>query len=98
MSQQVRLLVHPNGLEPPLEQMAATSMSPIGGLGQYAVELSHALGKIALGRFDNGMVMVGHLTEGMTDRIESFTDSSENLKPCLAIPFAKIDSLAAVAP
>lgn len=49
---QVGMLVYQNPLEPTVEQMAATSMPSIRGLGENAVELPHAFGQITVRGLD----------------------------------------------
>lgn len=56
-----------NGLVPALEQMTVPLVAFIEELSIYAVQLPHADCEIAVGGFNEQMIMVGHEAVGMTN-------------------------------
>jgi len=50
-----------DGFEPTLEKVAHPPMAAMGHLGIDAVELTHAPGKVGVGRLHDQIIRVGHL-------------------------------------
>ena len=61
-----------NGLVPALEQMTVPLVAFIKELGIDAVQLPHADGEIAVGSFNEQMIMVGH--EAVGDNVQDIVD------------------------
>ena len=76
--QKIRLPVHQDGLEPPLQHMPYPSMPPVEGLRIDAVELAYGLGKIAIRCFEDQMKVIGHQTVSVTKHIEPAQRHGEN--------------------
>ena len=60
------------------------------------VELTYALRKICFSRFDQQMVVIGHLAKAMDDAVVAFTHLRKNLQPNPAIGFIAIDRVTPV--
>ena len=75
--QEMRVLLHQDRGEAPLEEMSDATMASIGGLRIAASELAHPLRKIRLGRLDQQMVVIVHQTIGMAQPAEAINDMRE---------------------
>lgn len=71
-------------------------VASIEDLGIDAVELPHASRQIRLGRLNQQVVVVAHLTPGLNDPTESFTTLGQYVQPCQAIRIVQINVLAAM--
>ncbi len=63
----MRLLLHHDGLKPPLEQVPHTPVSAMKGLRVDPIEVSDGEGQIGRRRFEQQMIMVGHQDPGVAD-------------------------------
>ena len=65
--------------------MTHAPVRAVDTLGIHAIELTHSLGKVRIGCFDHHMIVIGHLTIGMTHPIETPADVGKYFKPRYAI-------------
>jgi hypothetical protein len=77
--------------------VADPSVVAIESLRIDAVKLSHAAREVALHRFRDHMVMVAHLTPGMTDPVMVQTDQTEKFEPEPPVRFIEKKVFTAVA-
>ena len=84
-------------LEPPLEDMTGLRVRAVEPLREYAVQMPHALRKVAFRRFDDEVVVVGHLAPAMTDPIKPVADLAQYFVPDFSISVTKVDRFAPVA-
>ncbi len=78
--EKVTVLIDQDTLEASLKEVADTAMGTVDVLGVDTVELSHALGQIGVGRFDQQMIMIRHQAIGMTDPVETFAGSAQDVQ------------------
>jgi hypothetical protein len=79
-----------------LKQVPDEIMPSIDMLRIHPVELTHALRKICFDRFDQQMVVIGHLAKAMDNAVVAFTHFRKNLQPNPAIGFIAIDGVTPV--
>ena len=87
------VLLNENRFISSLEEMAGPLMPLIEELRINAVQLTHAQGKIAVGRFDQEMVMIVHEAVGVADPIVPFIDVLERIQKVDAILIVFEDGL-----
>jgi hypothetical protein len=85
------LLFNNYRLEPALKNVPDPPMPPIGGLGIDAVQLAHPFRKVAVGRFDEEMVMVVHEAIGMAKPIVPRNNLSHDAEEVLPISIVNKD-------
>ncbi len=85
-----------DAFEPALEKVAVSSMPSVKKLGIDAVKLSHAEGEVAVGCFDQKMVVVGHEAVGVAQPI-TLVDVLKGVEEALAIPVVFKDGLLFIA-
>ncbi len=61
-----------------------------------AVQLPHALGQMAIDRFHDQVIMVGHLAIRMHHPVEAGADMPQDFQPCRSVLIIQIDVLAPV--
>ena len=94
--QKITFLLHQDRFVAPLKQVPDEMMPSIDMLRIRPVELTYALRKICFDRFDQQMVVIGHLAKAMNDAVVAFTHLCKNLQPNSAIGFIAIDRIAPV--
>ncbi len=72
-------------------------MRLIEALSIDAIELAHACGEVAVGGFDEQVVVVTHLTVGVADPVEAFADVPQHIQPQIPIFLFEVDILPPVA-
>jgi hypothetical protein len=70
------VLLHKNGFEPPLKQMAHLRMPPVVVLRIAAIQLPHAKREIRLRRLDEEMIVIVHQAVGVADPAIAIHDMS----------------------
>lgn len=65
--------------------MTDTLLGPVDVLGVYAIELTHAPGEISFLCLGDDMVVIGHLTVGVTPPIEAFTHAANGFYPIFPV-------------
>ena len=73
----MRVFLHQNRREAPLEQMPDPMMASIRGLRIPPVELAHPLREIRPGRLDQQMVVIVHQTIGTAAPAEAIDDMGQ---------------------
>jgi len=94
--QKITFLLHQDCFVAPLKQVPDELMPSIDMLRIHPVELTYALRKICFGRFDQQMVVIGHLAKAVDDAVVAFTHLRKNLQPNPAIGFIAIDRVTPV--
>ena len=79
------VLLDKDAFEPSLKKVAVSFVSFVKKLGIDTVKLPHAKGEVAIGCFDQKMIMVGHEAVGVAQPIITFIDVLKNVKEVLAI-------------
>lgn len=95
--QEMRLFLHQDGGEAPLQEMPAPLMAAVIGLRVPAIELAHPEREGGLRRFNQEMVVVIHQTIGMTEPAIPIDDMGEQREEGRAVPVIRHDSLAGIA-
>jgi hypothetical protein len=86
-----------DALEPALKKVAISFMPLVKKLGVNAVKLSHAEGEVAVGCFDQKMIVVGHKAVGMAQPVITFVNMLKGVEKILAILVVFEDCLLFVA-
>jgi hypothetical protein len=86
-----------DAFEPSLEKVAVSFMPLVKELGVDAVKLSHAEGEIAIGCFDQKVVVVGHEAIGVAQPVITLVDMLECIEEVLAVLVVFEDGLLFVA-
>ena len=86
-----------DAFEPALEKVAVSVMSFVKKLGIDAVKLSHAEGEVAVGCFDQKMVVVGHEAVGVAQPVITLVDVLKGVEEILAVLIVFEDGLLFVA-
>ena len=86
-----------DAFEPAVEKVAVSFMPLVEKLGVDAVKLSHAKGKVAVGRFDQKMVVVGHEAVRMAQPVITLVDVLKGVEEILAVPVVFEDGLLFIA-
>jgi hypothetical protein len=94
--QQIGIPLHQDGLEPTLEEMTHQPMAAIARLGVDAVELTHPLGEVRIGRLDDEVIVVGHLAPGVAAPVETAAHLAQHDEPVRAVLIVAIDRLAPI--
>ena len=95
--EQIAIALNQNRFITPLEDMANPPVNAVEALRIHAVELAHAASEIGFGRFDQEMIVIGHLTPGVADPVEALADLAEDFKPADSIGVGQIDTFAPIA-
>ena len=66
-------------------------------MGVDAVELAHPLGEGGIRRFDDTVIMLGHLAIGVAAPVETAADRAQYCEPFQAVLSVAIDRLAPIA-
>jgi hypothetical protein len=74
-----------DGFVPALEQVAGPAVALIEELGINAVYLSHTDREIAVGSFDEEMIMIGHEAVCVADPVVSFVDVLDCVQKVLTV-------------
>lgn len=77
--------------------MPGASVAAIAVLREHAIELAHALRQIAIGRFDQQMVVIAHQAVGMHHPVERQHDLAQHLQKARAVNIILVDRLTSVA-
>ena len=85
------------GFEAPLKHMADAGMGAVEALGIDTVQLAHAFGEVGIGRFDEQVIMIGHLAISVTDPVEAPADFGKRFEPGEAIVVGQKNILAPIA-
>jgi hypothetical protein len=91
------VFLNENCLVSSLEEMSRSLMPFIKELRIDAVQLAHAEGKIAVGRFDQEMIVVIHETVSVTDPVIPFIDMLKRVQKANAIMVVFKDSFLLIA-
>jgi hypothetical protein len=91
------LFLNKDALEPALEKVAISFMPLVKKLRVDAIKLSHAEGEVAVGCFDQKMIVVGHETVGVAQPIITFVDVLKGVEEILAVLVIFEDGLLFVA-
>ena len=91
------VLLYEDAFEPPLEKVAVSFVPFVKKLGVDTVQLPHAKGEVAIGCFDQKMIVVGHEAVGVTQPIITFIDVLKNVEEVLAILVVLEDRLLLIA-
>lgn len=86
-----------DAFESALEKVAVPLVSFVKKLGINPVKLSHAEGKVAIGGFDQEMIVVAHEAVGVAQPVISFVDMLKGVEEVLAVLVVFEDSLFFVA-
>jgi hypothetical protein len=78
--QQIDLFLHQDGLVATLKDVTDPVMNLVEALGVDAIELAHAFDEVAIGSFDDQMVMVSHLTISVDGPVEALADLPRDLQ------------------
>ena len=84
-------------LEPALEKVAVSFMTLVKKLGVDAVKLSHAEGEVAVGRFDQKVVVIGHEAVGVAQPVITFVDVLKGVEKIIAVLVVFEDGLLFIA-
>ena len=95
--EEVTVTLNQNRFITPLEDMPDPPVNAVEALRIHAVELAHAASEIGFGRFDQEMIVIGHLTPGVADPVEALADLAEDFKPADSIGVGQIDTFAPIA-
>jgi hypothetical protein len=91
------VLLYKDAFEPPLEKVAVSFVPFVKKLGIDAVQLPHPEGEVAIGCFDQKMIVVGHEAVGVAQPIITFVDVLKNVEEVLTILVVLEDHLLFVA-
>lgn len=86
-----------DAFEPALEKVAVSFMPLVKALGVDAVKLSHAEGEIAVGSFDQKMIVVGHEAVSVAQPVITLVDVLQGVEEILAVLIIFEDGLFFVA-
>ena len=78
--EKIRLLLHQYCLVAPLEQVPDSAMATIAVLGIHPVELPHALGKVAIRRFNQQMIVIAHQAIRMNEPVEAARHTRQHVQ------------------
>ena len=95
--EEVAVTLNQNRFIAPLEDMPDPPVNAVEALRIHAVELTHAASEIGFGRFDQEMIVIGHLTPGVADPVTPLADLAEDFKPADSIGIGQVDIFAPVA-
>lgn len=73
-------------------------MGTVDALRVDAVDLAHALHQVRFWRFNEDVVVVGHLTPGMADPVKSPADLTKHFQPRFPVCVGQIDIITHVTP
>ena len=79
------LFLNKDALEPALEKVSISFMPLVKKLRIDAIKLSHAEGEVAVGCFDQKMIVVGHEAVGVADPIVSLIDVLKGVQKILSV-------------
>jgi len=71
--------------------MSDPAMRAIETLRIESIELTHSLRQIRVGRLNQDVVVIGHLTPGMTDPVKALAGLPENLQPGVPVIIRQIN-------
>jgi len=86
-----------DAFEPALEKVPVSLMPFVKELSVDAIQLSHANGEIAVGCFDQKMVMVGHEAVGVAHPVITLVDALKGIEEIFAVLVIFEDGLLFVA-
>ena len=77
--------------------MANAGVGAVESLGIDAIKLTHAFGEVGIGRFDEQVIMIGHLAISVTDPVKAPADFGKRIEPGYAIVVGQKNVLAPIA-
>ena len=77
--------------------MADAGMGAVEALGIDTIKLAHAFGEVGIGRFDEQVIMMGHLAIGVAHPVEALADLGKRFEPGEAIVVGQKNVLAPIA-
>jgi hypothetical protein len=78
--------------------MAYPFVNLVEALGINAIVLAHTFGEVAVRCFNEQVVVVPHLTEGVNDPIKTFADLFQDLQLQFPVSIFEVDIVPSVSP
>jgi hypothetical protein len=94
---EIAFAVNKDGLVPPLEDVAHTSVQPIAALRVDPVQLAHAPGESIIQGFNDQVIVVGHQAVAIAQPSHPPADLTEDMEERLSVPIIQVNRCTAIA-